>query len=145
MAPFELKSIMSSLSAAQSSGFEAQLRLQRAALLERIRNHLNASGDPGKLSLADRLEESGDWTKAGLFSDTDIALLGHELAGLRDTDAALRRIADGAYGVCIECGEEIARERLKAQPAARLCLACKQAFEQRRGIVRNGGMKSTCR
>ena len=37
---------------------------------------------------------------------------------------ALTRIEDGTYGQCVRCGEEIARERLKARPEAALCIAC---------------------
>jgi RNA polymerase-binding protein DksA len=40
--------------------------------------------------------------------------------------AALRRLDEGGYGVCENCGNEIAPERLEALPTARLCLACKQ-------------------
>lgn len=48
----------------------------------------------------------------------------HRLRELARIDAALRRIADGAYGYCIECDEEIAPKRLEADPAAALCIDC---------------------
>lgn len=38
--------------------------------------------------------------------------------------AALQRIADGAYGSCRECGNDIAKERLLARPEASLCINC---------------------
>ena len=38
--------------------------------------------------------------------------------------AALERIEDGSYGVCSDCGEEIAEARLQAFPAATLCVKC---------------------
>lgn len=41
-------------------------------------------------------------------------------------DAALRRIAEGEYGFCLGCGEEIAPERVRLDPTATLCLACAQ-------------------
>jgi DnaK suppressor protein len=41
--------------------------------------------------------------------------------------AALRRFDAGTYGKCERCGNEIPTERLEAIPAARLCVACKQA------------------
>ena len=40
---------------------------------------------------------------------------------------ALRRFESGTYGKCERCGNEIPIERLEAIPAARLCVACKQA------------------
>lgn len=39
-------------------------------------------------------------------------------------EAALTRIADGEYGYCVECGEEIPQKRLELNPAAALCVRC---------------------
>ncbi len=39
-------------------------------------------------------------------------------------EAALKRLDDGDYGYCIECGEEIAARRLEIDPAAALCITC---------------------
>ena len=39
---------------------------------------------------------------------------------------ALRRIDDGTYGVCRDCGEAIAPARLDAIPWTRVCIACKE-------------------
>lgn len=43
---------------------------------------------------------------------------------LLQIDAALRRIDEGEYGYCQECGEDIAAARLKVDPAALLCIGC---------------------
>ena len=42
---------------------------------------------------------------------------------------ALREIADGTYGVCQNCEEDISIARLKAQPIAQYCIDCKTAME----------------
>lgn len=42
--------------------------------------------------------------------------------GLNHVNAALARIAEGTYGVCDECGEEISLNRLKAVPYATECI-----------------------
>lgn len=39
-------------------------------------------------------------------------------------EAALTRIADGEYGYCVECDEEIPQKRLELNPAAALCVRC---------------------
>jgi DnaK suppressor protein len=39
-------------------------------------------------------------------------------------EAALKRLDDGDYGCCLECGEEIAAKRLEVDPAAALCISC---------------------
>jgi DnaK suppressor protein len=43
---------------------------------------------------------------------------------LQEIDVALARIADGSYGACIDCGGEIGRARLKADPTLKRCLPC---------------------
>jgi DnaK suppressor protein len=45
--------------------------------------------------------------------------------------ASLEDIEDGIYGICEECGEEIAIKRLKARPVATHCIRCKNRQEQR--------------
>ena len=52
---------------------------------------------------------------------------GHVLAAL---DAALKRIDDGTYGTCTNCGQEIPAERLEAYPWASLCINCKRESER---------------
>lgn len=47
-------------------------------------------------------------------------------------DEALRRIADGSYGKCLTCGEDISTARLEAVPHARFCIKCKEKEEQRK-------------
>lgn len=47
---------------------------------------------------------------------------------------ALRRIDEGTYGYCEECGEKISKQRLKAVPFATLCVSCKAKKEAREGI-----------
>lgn len=43
---------------------------------------------------------------------------------LARVNGALERLEKGHYGVCADCGEEIELNRLRADPAARYCLAC---------------------
>ena len=45
-----------------------------------------------------------------------------EYAKLRRIDAALDRVAEGVYGHCEECDEEIGMKRLENQPWAELCI-----------------------
>ncbi len=53
-----------------------------------------------------------------------LGLLAGAQARLAEITAALDRVADGRYGVCVECGAAIGAERLDARPAAAMCLAC---------------------
>jgi RNA polymerase-binding protein DksA len=49
---------------------------------------------------------------------------------LADIDAALKRIEDGTYGTCTNCGKPIAPERLEARPWATLCIDCQRERER---------------
>ena len=42
---------------------------------------------------------------------------------------ALQRLENGEYGICEECGEDIAIDRLKARPVTTLCIDCKSIQE----------------
>ncbi|MEU8300347.1 TraR/DksA C4-type zinc finger protein [Micromonospora sp. NPDC048909] len=65
------------------------------------------TGDPGQ-----------DHTQSALIAATRQSL--DEVAG------ALRRIADGSYGVCERCQGDIPAERLEIRPQSRFCVPCQQ-------------------
>lgn len=50
-------------------------------------------------------------------------------------EEALEDIENGEYGICRQCGEDIAVKRLKANPIARHCITCKSAMENRARLV----------
>jgi len=50
---------------------------------------------------------------------------------VQSIDRALRRLEEGSYGHCGDCGEPIAEARLRALPFAELCVKCQQAYEVR--------------
>ncbi len=43
---------------------------------------------------------------------------------LKQIEMALHLIANGTYGICIKCGEDVSPARLKARPYSTKCLAC---------------------
>ncbi|MFP4084027.1 MAG: RNA polymerase-binding protein DksA [Desulfonatronovibrio sp.] len=49
---------------------------------------------------------------------------------IQKIDQALQRIEEGSFGVCDECGDDIAIPRLKARPVTTLCIKCKSRQEQ---------------
>ena len=49
---------------------------------------------------------------------------------LQLVDDALQRLESEEYGICEECGGEIAHGRLEAMPFSRLCVTCQSEFEQ---------------
>ena len=67
-------------------------------------------------------------------SESELAFIGRlrerERALIRKIDSALRKIADGSYGRCTSCEEDIGAARLKARPVADLCIDCKSQQER---------------
>ncbi len=49
---------------------------------------------------------------------------------LAKVDSALRKIEQGSFGECMNCGDDIGLKRLKARPVAELCIDCKSEQEQ---------------
>src|SRR4029434_2644202 len=62
--------------------------------------------------------------------DADVSVLQTERGILGEINAALERIAAGAFGKCASCGQAISSQRLKAIPYASLCAACAKATAQ---------------
>ena len=60
-----------------------------------------------------------------------LGLIENEEGEVREIDLALKKIADGTYGLCEGCGCNIPKTRLKALPSARTCVQCKEAEEKR--------------
>lgn len=47
---------------------------------------------------------------------------------------ALKKIKNGTYTVCDDCGDTITNSRLKEIPAALLCIDCQKIFEKKNNI-----------
>jgi RNA polymerase-binding transcription factor len=65
--------------------------------------------------------------------DLVITRLDREASLLAEVRLALDRIEDGCYGLCLNCGEEIARGRLTALPWASFCIGCQEEIDRERG------------
>src|SRR5271157_4657849 len=49
---------------------------------------------------------------------------------LRHVKGALVRVADGSYGICMHCEEEIKPKRLEAVPWTKYCIRCQEAADR---------------
>ncbi len=59
-----------------------------------------------------------------------IRTLDRESAMLRQVRSALSRIADGSYGTCLHCEEDISIKRLNAVPQTSYCITCQEAADR---------------
>jgi RNA polymerase-binding protein DksA len=121
---------MAALNPQQLTQLGHALKRRQKALLEEVRNELERSGEQHYIDLAGRVTDSGDEAVADLLADMDAAIIDRQVGELRDIDAAQKRLKDGSYGTCIECGQEIGFDRLKAYPTAKRCILCQTKREK---------------
>ena len=69
---------------------------------------------------ADSAEQAAQLGNVAVVS----ALEAEAVEEVAEIDAALQRLNDGSYGLCITCGEEISPGRLSARPASAECVDC---------------------
>ncbi|MCB1333711.1 MAG: TraR/DksA family transcriptional regulator [Roseivivax sp.] len=72
-------------------------------------------------------EHSKDWEELAIEREGDEVLerLGESSkAEIARIKAALQRMVDGEYGICVECGDEISEARLSVLPETPLCRNC---------------------
>lgn len=75
-------------------------------------------------------QEQGDCSVFYQFEHMSCRQFDTQMESIRKIDQALKRLEEGNYGYCDECGEEISTERLKVIPFALLCRDCQEAREQ---------------
>jgi DnaK suppressor protein len=101
----------------------AQLLAEEQASLRRQLAELGF-GESGALKYDPNFADSSQVTAERGEAE---ALAGELNEALAEVEAALRRLADGTYGLCERCGQPISPARLEAMPAARLCISCAAA------------------
>jgi DnaK suppressor protein len=75
-----------------------------------------------------------------LAGERELAIrnLDRESNMLRNVRGALSRIADGSFGICLHCEEEIKPKRLDAVPWAKYCIKCQEAADRHEFEADNG-------
>ena len=90
-------------------------------------------GDKDYSAIAGQVHDAGDESIAELVTSLSVTIIENETREIRDIEAALGRVQDNSYGICIDCAKPIAPQRLRANPAAKRCIACQERHEDRRG------------
>ncbi|MBU6483285.1 MAG: TraR/DksA family transcriptional regulator [Betaproteobacteria bacterium] len=119
------------LSKARLAELAGRLDRRRDALLEEVRDALEHSENQQYIELIGRVPpDIGDQSVGDALADLNLAIIDRHVQELRDIDAAKLRIKAGTYGVCIDCGEHIGVERLRAYPTAKRCQPCQRQREK---------------
>ncbi|MBI5286424.1 MAG: TraR/DksA family transcriptional regulator [Deltaproteobacteria bacterium] len=64
-----------------------------------------------------------------LIEDTGLTIADIRREELTRMDETMRKLDEGTYGICEDCGEEISEERLKVMPYALYCVKCQEKHE----------------
>ena len=87
--------------------------------------------------------DQGESSEVDIQEDIEFALIQMKGETLNKVNEALRRLDEGTYGNCFECGDEIAHARLRALPFAVRCKDCEEAREtaeqRERAMARRSG------
>ena len=127
---------MSEFSPAERAGFSERLARRNAELVSEIGGKLALAKTERVAPDAISVTDGGDKALLEAESGLDLAIVGRDVEELRAIEDAQARLADGTFGICPDCGDAIARERLNAYPAALRCAACQNEFERRSGGIR---------
>lgn len=79
----------------------------------------------------DQVQDPGDQASNSVLEELNISLQHNEWAEYRRVLKALEMLDQGTYGICSECGQQIAERRLSLYPNATRCITCQEAFEER--------------
>ncbi len=112
------------LSRKQINELKRMLEIERESYL----NHIHAVNGHG----TDVHGDAGDISSSLAETELLWGLEEQERQYLMEVDEALKRIENGTYGVCEECGKPIPYERLKAIPTAKYTVDCQEMIEQQK-------------
>jgi RNA polymerase-binding protein DksA len=118
------------LTAQQLDDLQGKLAARRHVLAQELRAEMAQQRERSPEDLAGLAPDSGDQSVADLLTHLGTAEAARDVTELREIEAAIARIAEGDYGECIDCGQEIAARRLAALPTARRCVQCQSRHEK---------------
>ncbi|MFN7569982.1 MAG: TraR/DksA C4-type zinc finger protein [Betaproteobacteria bacterium] len=128
------------LTADERAALIARLHQHRAELAARVDAQLHGSDEDRRdeAGMERHSEETDDDAAAEAARHADIHALNRMAHEVEEVEAALRRVAQGSYGECIDCGDPVGAARLAAYPAALRCAGCQSYVEQHRGRTAHG-------
>ena len=107
-------------------GFKKRLEERQQVL----RKTVSRTEEDGRIADQDTAQDIADraassYTKEFLFSQSN-----NDRQLLAMVETALQRIREGAFGECVNCGNEINAKRLEAVPWTRHCIECQEKLEK---------------
>lgn len=118
-------------------------RSELVSLRDRLKDVVSAvtdqarqpSGGQGDSELSNAPMHLADMGTEEYLHDLNATLLENEEQLTRQVREAIARLDAGTFGVCENCDQEIARERLQAMPFVRHCVVCAEAIDHDEGSI----------
>lgn len=122
---------MAALTPSQIDQLVTKLKKDYQSLLIEVRDELENKGVQHRIDLLNSEPgDSGDEAMANALADFNITIVDRQVQWVRDIEATFKRIKDGEFGVCIDCGDSIPFNRLQAYPTAKRCIGCQEKREK---------------
>ena len=122
---------MTSLTKEQHSQIEKALNDRYQKVIEEVRDELENSGQQQYVEIVGRVPtDIGDESVGNALADLNVTIVDRQIHEIRDIEAARLRMKERRFGKCVDCGDDIAFERLMVYPTAKRCIRCQQQHEK---------------
>ena len=107
------------------------LEERRREIVNQVQERMRDVRAEGAGATVQGVLDAAESSEADIQDEIEFALIQMKAETLNKIDEALRRLEEGSFGYCFECGEEISERRLRALPFAVRCKDCEEAREVR--------------
>src|SRR5262249_58298265 len=108
---------------------KAILEERRREIMSEVQGRMRGVRAEGANNVVEGVLDAAESSELDIRDEIEFALIQMKAVTLNKIDEALRRLEEGTYGYCFECGEEISEKRLRALPFAVRCKDCEEARE----------------
>ena len=113
----------------------AEVREELVSEIARMRKAVETSDEELATLMDEGIEatgkDPGDVGSSNFERDQEMSLHANTRELLEQNESALRRLDEGQFGFCENCGNPIGKARLEAFPKATMCVKCKTRLERR--------------
>jgi len=102
---------------------------RRREMMSQVQERMRDVRAEGASSVVQGVLDAAESSEADIQDEIEFALIQMKAETLNKIDEALRRLEEGTYGYCFECGDEVSERRLRALPFAVRCKDCEEARE----------------
>ena len=110
---------------------KAILEERRREIMSEVQGRMRDVRAEGAGDASQGVLDAAESSELDIQDEIEFALIQMKAETLHKIEEALRRLEEGTYGYCFECGEEISEKRLRALPFAVRCKDCEEAREVR--------------